>query len=67
MDVEEKTTTDLVAVSRDIMCLSCSAPIVMGFDAMVGLRIIHKEDPLYLRHVGLRRYSIHIGMTICNL
>jgi len=51
VDVEEKTTADLVAVSRDIMCLSCSAPIVVGFDAMVGLVIIYEEKPLYLRSV----------------
>lgn len=34
MDVQK---TDLVGISRDIMCLSCSAPIVMNFDVMVGL------------------------------
>ena len=36
MDVQEKTIADSVAISLDIMCLSCSAPIVMNFDTMVG-------------------------------
>lgn len=36
MDVQEEITAGSVAISRHILCLSCSAPIVMGFDAMVS-------------------------------
>lgn len=46
VDVQEKTTAGSPAVSRDIMCLSCSAPIVMGFGAMVGLAEQLDEDRL---------------------
>lgn len=46
VDVEEKATANLVAASRDIMCLSCSAPIVTGFDAMVSPVIVYEEDRL---------------------
>lgn len=37
MDVQETTVAEFI--SRDIMCLSCSGPVVMGFGAMVGLVI----------------------------
>jgi hypothetical protein len=35
--VQEKTAADLEAISRHILCLSCSAPIVMKSDTMVSL------------------------------
>jgi len=46
MDVQEKTMADLVAISQDIMCFSCSAPIVMDFGTMVSLVIKHEENRL---------------------
>ena len=52
VDMEEKTPENSVAVSRNIMCLSCSAPIVMAFDAMVSLVIMHKEIHIVLCHVN---------------
>ena len=45
VDVQETTTADLLAISRDIMCLSCSAPIVMNFDTMVGPPRKRKKNP----------------------
>ena len=57
--MEEETTADLVAVSRDIMCLSCSAPIVMGFEAMVSPVIVYKDGRLDLRRV----YSTDTAFT----
>lgn len=43
MDLEEKTTADLGAIPQYIICLSCSAPIVMGFDAMASPMIVYEE------------------------
>ncbi|KAF9653537.1 hypothetical protein BDM02DRAFT_1562337 [Thelephora ganbajun] len=44
MDVQEKTVAESVNISRDIMCLSCSAPIVMGFDAII--QHSHRHDDM---------------------
>jgi len=45
IDVRQNTTADLAAISRDIMCLSCSGPIVMGFDIMV--QHSHRHDDMH--------------------
>ena len=65
MDVQEKTAADSATISRDIVCLSCSAPITMGFDIMVSLVTELNVDRLDLSHTNYR-YSIRAGMTICN-
>lgn len=44
MDVQEITTAGLVTTSQDIMCFSCSAPIVMDFGTMVSLMVKREEN-----------------------
>ena len=52
VDVQEKTTADLVDISRHVMCLSCSAPIVMDLNAMVSPPIKLDECRLDLDRVN---------------